>query len=147
MSSYKETPKKIYMQKTSKNVNEFCRCCNACLKVKYGDTWRSVSTVNLFKPTVVGQDSFDVLLTNIGIVCERGPEWSGRLCRTCAGKIKRTCDGFAFIAKNLNTLNPDCLKNDDENENLQTEPHVKRGLPTTLSTPERSPRLSKAPKR
>jgi hypothetical protein len=103
--------------------------------------------VNLFKPTVVGQDSFDVLLTNIGIVCERGPEWSRRLCRTCAWKIKRTCDGFAFIAKNLNTLNPDCLKNDDENENLQTEPHVKRGLPTTLSTPERSPRLSKAPKR
>jgi hypothetical protein len=35
MSSWKET-KKIYMQKNAKNVNEFCRCCNASLKVKYG---------------------------------------------------------------------------------------------------------------
>jgi hypothetical protein len=63
------------MQKTAKNVNEFCRCCNASLKVTYRDTWKSVSIVNLFKPTV-GQDSFEVLLQNIGIVCERGPEWS-----------------------------------------------------------------------
>ena len=27
------------------------------------------------KPTV-GHDSFEVLLQNIGIICERGPEWS-----------------------------------------------------------------------
>jgi hypothetical protein len=31
----------------------------------------------------VGQDSFEVLLQNIGIDCERGPEWSERLCGTC----------------------------------------------------------------
>jgi hypothetical protein len=47
--------------------------------------------VNLLKPTV-GQDSFEVPLQNIGIVCERGPEWSERLCGTCK-KIK-----FAFFA-------------------------------------------------
>jgi hypothetical protein len=41
---------------------------------------------NLLKPTV-GQDSFEGLLQNIGIVCERGPEWSDRLCGTCI-KIK-----------------------------------------------------------
>jgi hypothetical protein len=35
--------------------------------------------VNLLKPTVE-QDSFEVLLQNIGIVCERGPEWSERSC-------------------------------------------------------------------
>jgi hypothetical protein len=35
----------------------------------------------------IGQDSFEVLLQNIGIVCERGPEWSERLCVTCI-KIK-----------------------------------------------------------
>jgi hypothetical protein len=46
------------------HVNEFCRCCNASLKVTYGDTWKSVSIVNLLKPTV-GQDSFEVLLQNI----------------------------------------------------------------------------------
>jgi hypothetical protein len=70
--------KNIYTQKTAKNVNEFCRCCNASLKVTYGDTWKSVSIVNLLKPTV-GQDSFELLLQNIGIVCESGPEWSKRL--------------------------------------------------------------------
>lgn len=145
MSSCKETPKKIYNQKTLKNVNEFCRCCNASLKIKYGDTWKSVSTVNLFKPAV-GQGSFAVLLQNIGIVCERGPEWSERLCRTCAGKIKRTCDGFTFISNNLNALNPECFKNDEDDENLQTERRVKRGLPITLFTPERSPRIYKAPR-
>jgi methionine synthase I (cobalamin-dependent) len=69
------------MQKNAEHVNEFCRCCNASLKVTYRDTWKSVSIVNLLKPTV-GQNSFEVLLQNIGIVCERGPEWSERLCRT-----------------------------------------------------------------
>jgi hypothetical protein len=33
------------------------------------------------------EDSFEVLLQNIGIFCERGPEWSERLCGTCI-KIK-----------------------------------------------------------
>ena len=47
-------------------MNEFCRCCNASLKVTYGDAWKSVSIVNLLKPTV-GQDSFEVLLQNIGL--------------------------------------------------------------------------------
>ena len=53
--------KNIYTQKNAEHVNEFCRCCNASLKVTYGDTWKSVSIVNLLKPTV-GQDSFEVLL-------------------------------------------------------------------------------------
>ena len=70
-----------YTEKNTKNVNEFCRCCNASLTVKYGHILKSVSIVNLLKPTI-GQDSFEVLLQNIGIVCERGPEWSERLCGT-----------------------------------------------------------------
>jgi hypothetical protein len=55
------------------------------LKVTYGDTWKSVSIVNLLKPTV-GQDSFEVLLQNIGRYCKIS-EWSERLCGTCI-KIK-----------------------------------------------------------
>ena len=86
-----ETPKTFTRKKTlNMHVNEFCRCCNASLKVTYGDTWKSVSIVNLLKPTV-GQDSFEVLLQNIGIVCERGPEWSERLCRTCIKRLKIKC--------------------------------------------------------
>ena len=54
-------------------MNEFCRCCNASLKVTYGDTWKSVSIVNLLEPTV-WQDSFEVLLQNIGIVLPWVPE-------------------------------------------------------------------------
>ena len=69
--------KNIYTQKNAEHVNEFCRCCNASLKVTYGDTWKSVSIVNLLMPTV-GQNSFEVLLQSIGIVCERGPGWSER---------------------------------------------------------------------
>jgi hypothetical protein len=38
--------------------------------------------------------SFEVLLQNIGIVCERGPEWSERLCGTC---IKIKCAFFMCI--------------------------------------------------
>jgi hypothetical protein len=71
MSSWKETQKKIYTQKNAKNVNVFCRCCNASLKVKYRNTWKSDSIVNLLKPTV-GRYSFEVLLQNIGIICESG---------------------------------------------------------------------------
>jgi hypothetical protein len=91
MSSWKETPKTFTRKKTlNMHVNEFCRCCNASLKVTYGDTWKSVSIVNLLKPTV-GQDSFEVLLQNIGIVCERGREWSERLCGTCIKRLKIKC--------------------------------------------------------
>jgi hypothetical protein len=65
MSSWKETPKTFTRKKTlNMHVNEFCRCCNASLKVTYGDTRKSVSIVNLLKPTV-GQDRFEVLLQNI----------------------------------------------------------------------------------
>ena len=53
----------------------------------------SVSIVNLLKPTVL-PDSFEVHLQNIGIVCERGPEWSERLCGTC---IKIKCAFFMCI--------------------------------------------------
>jgi hypothetical protein len=66
MSSWKETPKTFTCKKNAKHVNEFCRCCNASLKVTYGDTWKSVSIVNLLNP-IVGQDSFEVLLLNIRI--------------------------------------------------------------------------------
>ena len=142
-SSCKETPTKVYKQKSPKYANEFCRCCNACLKVKHGDTWKSVSTVDQFKPAI-GQDSLAVRLQNIGIVCDRGSLWSERLCRTCAGKIKRTCDGFTFLANNLNASNPECSVSNEEKENLHTKHRVKRCLPTTLSTSERSPRSSKA---
>ena len=46
------------------------------------------------KANSIGQDSFEVILQNIGIVCERGPEWSERLCGTC---IKIKCAFFMCI--------------------------------------------------
>ena len=53
MSAVKKTPtKSCTVRKPQKEtINSYCRCCEVSLKVKYSDTWKSISTENLFLPS------------------------------------------------------------------------------------------------
>jgi hypothetical protein len=132
--------KNIYTQKNAEHENEFCRWCTSSLKVTYGDTWKSVSIVNLLKPTVgpVGQDySFEVILQNIGIVCERGPEWSERLCGTCI-KIKCALTWDSSITKATKRLRKwqlEYFKASTEHlsRTFSVDPNIKWNFPNFIS--------------
>ena len=51
--SHGETPKKLHVCVVKKPKHErpkdYCRCCKLSLKLHYDDSWKSISTENLFK--------------------------------------------------------------------------------------------------
>ena len=53
MSNLKETSKKLVSTVKHKklNSNDYCRCCKLSLRVQYGDSWKSLSTENVFRPS------------------------------------------------------------------------------------------------
>ena len=120
------------------------------MKVRYGDTWKSCSSENLFLPS--GKKGFEgtVLsgaLQSIGLDAERNPSLSDRVCKPCATKIRKTSESFRFIASVLNVVNPKFITpSHPEVDDTDVLPRTKRSLPNSLSTPERSPGQKKIPK-
>lgn len=144
------TPKKYIINKSKDKASDFCRCCKVSLRIKYGDNWKSVSSVNLFQKS--SRQGFEdnklskLIQEQTGFFSERSPTLSERLCKTCALKIKKTCEGLFFIRKTLNVPHPKFEENDDaaaDADNPAIEIRMKRSLPTPVSTPERSPRQKK----
>ena len=151
-----QTPKKVRKGKkpSAESPNNYCRCCKAALRILYGSSWKSVSTENLFRPSGKKGIEGEILshqLKKIGIIIEKSPSLSETLCKPCAAKIRETCEGFSFIRDTINVPNPKLqfvtarkeveveVASDDESQALRT----KRGLPTSVSTPHRSPEGSK----
>ena len=153
-----QTPQKVCKGKkpSAESPNSYCRCCKAALRILYGSSWKSVSTENLFRPSGKKGIEGEILsheLNKIGIIVEKSPSLSERLCKPCAAKIRRTCEGFSFIRDTINVPNPKLqfvkeieveveVASDDESQAFRT----KRGLPTTVSTPHRSPLVKKPPR-
>ena len=151
-ASMANTPKKICSGRkaTEEDPNDYCRCCKGSLKVRYGDSWKWTSSENLFRPSMKkgleGTILLDVLHRNTGIVAEKTSTLSARLCRLCASKIRKTSEGFNFIVSTLNVVNPKIFQSiDPEIEVTNVMPRAKRALPTSVSTPERSPGQKKNP--
>ena len=146
------TPKKLCLGRkpNAESPNDYCRCCKISLKVRYGDTWKSCSSENLFLPS--GKKGFEgtVLsgaLQSIGLDAERNPSLSDRVCKPCATKIRKTSESFRFIASVLNVVNPKFITpSHPEVDDTDVLPRTKRSLPNSLSTPERSPGQKKIPK-
>lgn len=48
-----DTPKKkcLGRKPNAENPSDYCRCCKCSLKVRYGDSWKSISSENLFAPS------------------------------------------------------------------------------------------------
>ena len=92
MSAVKKTPtKSCTVRKPQKEtINSYCRCCEVSLKVKYSDTWKSISTENLFLPSkkrgFEGEILSRVLESAAGIKLNQSASFSERLCKTCAIK-------------------------------------------------------------
>lgn len=72
---------------------------------------------------------------------------SDRVCKPCATKIRKTSETFRFIASVLNVVNPKFITHSDpEVDETDVLPRMKRSLPTSVSTPERSPGQKKISK-
>ena len=146
------TPKKLCLGRkpNAESTNDYCRCCKISLKVRYGDTWKSCSSENLFLPSGKKGLEGTVLsraLQSTGLNAERNPTLSDRVCKPCATKIRKTSETFRFIASVLNVVNPNFITHSDpEVDETGVLPRTKRSLPTSVSTPERSPRQKKISK-
>ena len=76
-------------------------------------------------------------LTALNIRVERVPELSDRVCKSCARKIRNASGLFTWIHSSIN-VSRSCSESE--------KPREKRQLPTTVSTPERSPQARKQQK-
>lgn len=87
------------------------------------------------------------LLERTGIKAERRWELSDRVCKVCAGKIRKTYEGFTFLSSCISVHNPAISTALDFVDGAkQLDVRTKRMLPTSVSTPERSPGLRKIQK-
>ena len=91
------------------------------------------------------------VLEQAGIVALKNSGLSERLCKPCATKVRKTCEGLQFIVSTLNVVNPKIavVNTHDEPEvevTAELQPRSKRSLPTSISTPDRSPGAKKLQK-
>ena len=124
------TPKKV--------VNKACQCCRICkssFDVKYG-TGRSgrLSTENLF--TMSNRDGkrgeiLAAMCEEVGLPMVKSPRLSSRVCNPCARKIRNMFRLFKEIKH--------ATEGDIEVLTTSSPVRSKRQLPTTVSTPDRSP--------
>lgn len=120
------TPTKAARTKAESTANDLCRFCRVNLRLN------KRSFENLFKASR-REDSKGVvlveLLLNFDIVVRKSPEYSDRVCNSCARKIKNGADILAWIKSVSKEEQP--LQDLDCNRQ-------KRQLSTTI-TPERRP--------
>ena len=91
------------------------------LKIQYHDTYKSVSSENLFQASKKRGFEGEILahlLSSIGIAAQQHENLSGRLCRTCASKIRKTYEGFSFLLSSVNAENVAC-----EHANISCKMH------------------------
>ena len=80
-------------------------------------------------------------------IAERNPSLSDRVCKPCATKIRKISESFKLIANELNVVNPKFITSSNPGvDDMDVLPRTKRCLPTSVSTPERSPGQKKIPK-
>ena len=59
------------------------------------------------------------MLERVGIRCEKNPDLSERFCKACAEKLRRTYEGFNFIASNIISPNPEFGLEEEEEDEAQ----------------------------
>jgi len=120
------------------SVKEFCRLCGCYFKVQYGSQTRHIGTESLFQPSKQ-KDSIDVVLgnlcENVGLTVKQSESKSDRVSKACGRKIRTLDHLYSFIASTL--------FNDDQETASRGEDRFKRCLPTSASSPERSPMIIK----
>ena len=149
MATKGDTPKKpANVQRAISSVNDNCRLCCCPLKIKYGELKKNsyISTQNLFKVSkregcILGLTLAE-LCSHIGLEIEKSDTFSDRVCHACGRKIRNAFDFHTFITSNLK-------REKDNSAVMEVDDHsgrFKRLLPTTISSPDRSPQARKGKK-
>ena len=149
MGTKGDTPKKpANVQRAISSVNDNCRLCCCPLKIKYGEFKKNsyISTQNLFKVSkregCIQGLTLAELCSHIGLEIEKSDTFSDRVCHACGRKIRNAFDFYTFIASNLK-------REKDNSAVMEVDDHsgrFKRLLPTTISSPDRSPQARKGKK-
>ena len=149
MATKGDTPKKpANVQRAISSVNDNCRLCCCPLKIKYGEFLKNsyISTQNLFKVSkregCIQGLTLAELCSHIGLEIEKSDTFSDRVCHACGRKIRNAFDFYTFIASNLKRGkdNSAVMEVDDRSGRFT------RLLPTTISSPDRSPQARKGKK-
>ena len=149
MATKGDTPKKLAnVQRAKTSVNDNCKLCGCPLKIKYGECKKNsyISTQNLFKVSKSEGCKQGLTLaelcSHIGLEIEKSDTFSDRVCHACGRKIRNAFELYNFIASNLK-------REKDTSAVMEVDDHsgrFKRLLPTTISSPDRSPRARKGKK-
>ena len=112
------------------SVKDYCRLCGCSFKVQYGSLARQIGTENLFQPSKQ-KGSIGVVLAKqcdeVGLKVTRSESKSDRVCAACGRKIRNKHQLFCFVASAL------------QDPETESQERFKRCLPTSVSSPERSP--------
>ena len=131
------TPKKKTVRgrkSLSPSVRDNFRLCGCSFKVKFGSQARHIGTENLFQPSKQ-KGSFGVILAklceSVGLPVKYCEDKSDRVCSSCGRKIRNLHQLFSFVSS--------ALINSDNEDIDSSEERFKRCLPTSVSSPDRSP--------
>ena len=149
----KETPKKPVKRgrvaKHAQDPSDFCRLCSCSFKIRFGNNEKatSMSSENIFKPSkkkgYISKGTLPEMCSFMGLQVEMSQRLSTRVCNSCARKIRSANENFIFIRS---CLTRESSTTTPANSTTSSPERFKRSLPTTISTPERSPRQAKKPK-
>ena len=144
----KTTPtKSVQGRETLKNADDFCRVCACSFKVQFGNNDKicTIATENLFIPSkkkeCIGKATLAEMCNTMGIQVNKSEQLSSRVCRPCARKIRTANECLTFIHSRIESES--LLPPKDFTNPTSSPVRFKRLLPTTVSTPERSPRPPK----
>lgn len=125
------------------------------MKVKFGNFQKTtyISTENLFKVSKrVGSQNLTLaeLCSKIGLKVDRTDLFSDRVCQACGRKIRTVFELYSFIKLSLTrekeTIASVSLTSQADQLHDDESSRFKRLLPSTISSPDRSPRARKGPK-
>ena len=147
MADKRETPKKPVKRgrkPKEETINDFCRLCNCALKRKFGDFEKIeyISTENLFKES----NRKDCSSRPLAELCEelietsvvKSDHLSDRVCKPCGRKVRNA----HAVKQQVLSVN----KANDQAANSRDTERFKRQLPTSVNSPDRSPRFRKGTK-
>ena len=128
--------------------DDFCRLCKCALKVKFGDFAKTsyISSENIFTTSATSKvaQTLQELLSDLGFLLEKSTNSSDRVCKACARKVRNAHELFGFIKTALLNVQEatrekdECYTDSQDDAPTNSTIRIKRQLPTTVCSPERS---------
>ena len=131
--------------------SDFCRLCKCSFKVRFGDFEKIsyISSKNIFKTSTTSKvtKTLQELLIELGFLFRKSADTSDRVCKACARKVRNAHELFSCIKNALANEKASREKDENYTDGKDTNAsRIKRQLPTTVCSPERSPQTKKVAK-